>query len=60
MCSTIEGATSVTLLPPESQVVRFRDVVWCEALLKAMGDGIIDSRQVEKILRVFNLVRPDR
>lgn len=40
--------------------LRARDVLWCEALLKSWNDEIIDSRQMEKILRVFNERRPDK
>ena len=51
-------ATMQTL--PASQGVRARDILWCEALMKSWSDGIIDSYQMEKILKVFNERRPER
>ncbi len=40
--------------------IRERDIVWCEALIGALGQGIIDTYQMAGILEVFNNHRPEK
>jgi hypothetical protein len=37
-----------------------RDALWSSALIQALGEGVIDTYQMEGILRIFNASRPDK
>jgi hypothetical protein len=49
----------VPLKVPRNQDVIARDILWCESLICALGEGVIDTKQMERILHIFNEHRPD-
>jgi hypothetical protein len=49
----------VPLRVPRNQDILQRDILWCESLICALGEGVIDTRQMERILHIFNDHRPD-
>lgn len=59
MVASVVYGPSVSLKVPRNLDIRERDILWCESLLRALGEGVIDTYQMEKILRIFNEHRPD-
>lgn len=52
-------APGVPLRVPRNLDFQIRDMLWCESLISALGDGVIDTKQMERILHIFNEHRPD-
>jgi hypothetical protein len=53
------AAPGVPLRVPRNPDIQQRDILWCESLIYALGEGVIDTKQMERILHIFNEHRPD-
>jgi hypothetical protein len=53
------GGYGVPLKVPRNHDILARDILWCESLICALGEGVIDTKQMERILHIFNEHRPD-
>lgn len=49
----------VPLKVPRNKDILVRNILWCESLIWALGEGVIDTKQMERILHIFNEHRPD-
>lgn len=54
-----QGGYGVPLRVPRNVDIQERDILWCQSLICALGEGVIDTKQMERILHIFNQRRPE-